>query len=69
MEAKASARYVRVSPQKARLVIDLIRGKKINVLPKKRPIVKEVKGEAKKEAVEPSAPVATETPTPTAPAA
>ncbi|HAG51469.1 MAG: 50S ribosomal protein L22 [Deltaproteobacteria bacterium GWC2_42_51] len=30
MEAKASARYVRVSPQKARLVIDLIRGKKIN---------------------------------------
>lgn len=26
MEAKAEARYVRVSPQKARLVIDLIRG-------------------------------------------
>lgn len=27
MEARAEARYVRVSPQKARLVIDLIRGK------------------------------------------
>lgn len=27
MEAKAIARYVRVSPQKARLVVDLIRGK------------------------------------------
>jgi large subunit ribosomal protein L22 len=26
MEAKAEARYLRVSPQKARLVIDLIRG-------------------------------------------
>lgn len=30
MEAKAIARYVRVSPQKARLVVDLIRGKKVN---------------------------------------
>ncbi|HLA51417.1 MAG TPA: 50S ribosomal protein L22 [Thermodesulfobacteriota bacterium] len=30
MEAKAVARYVRVSPQKARLVVDLIRGKKVN---------------------------------------
>jgi large subunit ribosomal protein L22 len=29
MEARASARYVRISPQKARLVIDLIRGKKM----------------------------------------
>ena len=28
MEVKAEARYVRVSPQKARLVIDLIRGQK-----------------------------------------
>ena len=27
MEAKASARHVRVSPQKARRVVDLIRGK------------------------------------------
>ena len=36
MEAKAEARFVRVSPQKARLVVDLIRGVKagdaINVL-------------------------------------
>ena len=36
MEARAEARYVRVSPQKARLVIDLIRGRKagaaINIL-------------------------------------
>jgi len=36
MEAKAEARFVRVSPQKARLVVDLIRGAKagdaINVL-------------------------------------
>jgi large subunit ribosomal protein L22 len=36
MLAKAEARYIRVSPQKARLVIDLIRGRKageaINVL-------------------------------------
>lgn len=36
MEAKATAKYVRVSPQKARLVIDLIRGKNageaINIL-------------------------------------
>jgi large subunit ribosomal protein L22 len=29
MEAKAQARYVRVSPRKARLVIDLIRGKAV----------------------------------------
>ncbi len=28
MEAKAIAKYVRISPQKARLVVDLIRGKK-----------------------------------------
>jgi len=27
MEAKAEARYIRISPQKARLVVDLIRGK------------------------------------------
>ena len=30
MEAKAVARYVRVAPRKARLVVDLIRGKKID---------------------------------------
>lgn len=29
MEAKAVARYVRISPQKARLVADLVRGKNI----------------------------------------
>ncbi len=29
MEAKASAKYVRVSPRKARMVVDLIRGKKV----------------------------------------
>jgi len=29
MEAKAVARYVRVSPRKARLLVDLIRGKSI----------------------------------------
>jgi len=29
METKAVARYVRVSPQKARLVVDLIRGRKV----------------------------------------
>ncbi len=28
MEAKAEARYIRVSPQKARLVVDLIRGQR-----------------------------------------
>ena len=28
MESRAEARYVRVSPQKARLVVDLIRGRK-----------------------------------------
>jgi large subunit ribosomal protein L22 len=28
MQAKAEARYIRVSPQKARLVVDMIRGKK-----------------------------------------
>ncbi len=36
MEARAEARYVRISPQKARLVVDLIRGaqagKAINIL-------------------------------------
>jgi len=30
MEVKAEARYVRISPQKARLVVDLIRGRKAN---------------------------------------
>jgi len=30
MEAKAEARYIRVSPQKARLVVDLVRGKNVN---------------------------------------
>lgn len=30
MQARAEARYVRVSPQKARLVVDLIRGQKAN---------------------------------------
>lgn len=29
MEARAVAKYIRVSPQKARLVVDLVRGKKI----------------------------------------
>jgi large subunit ribosomal protein L22 len=29
MEAKASAKYVRISPQKARLVVDLVRGKSV----------------------------------------
>ena len=29
MEAKATAKYIRVSPRKARLVIDLIRGKNV----------------------------------------
>lgn len=30
MEAKAVAKYIRISPQKARLVVDLVRGKKID---------------------------------------
>lgn len=30
MEASATYKYVRISPQKARLVIDLIRGKSVN---------------------------------------
>jgi large subunit ribosomal protein L22 len=30
MEARAEARYVRISPQKARLVIDLIRGLRVD---------------------------------------
>jgi len=30
MEARAVARYVRVSPRKARLVVDLIRGKSVS---------------------------------------
>ncbi|HLE09329.1 MAG TPA: 50S ribosomal protein L22 [Thermodesulfobacteriota bacterium] len=30
MEARAVAKYIRVSPQKARLVIDLIRGKNVS---------------------------------------
>lgn len=29
MEFKAESKYIRVSPQKARLVVDLIRGKKV----------------------------------------
>lgn len=29
MEAQATAKYIRVSPQKARLVVDLIRGKNV----------------------------------------
>jgi large subunit ribosomal protein L22 len=29
MEARAVAKYIRVSPQKARLVVDLVRGKKL----------------------------------------
>jgi large subunit ribosomal protein L22 len=30
MEARAVSKYVRVSPQKARLVVDLIRGKRVD---------------------------------------
>jgi large subunit ribosomal protein L22 len=30
MESRAIARYIRMSPQKARLVVDLVRGKKVN---------------------------------------
>jgi|SRR3990170_3620078 len=30
MESRATAKYIRVSPQKARLVVDLIRGKKVD---------------------------------------
>jgi large subunit ribosomal protein L22 len=30
MQARAEARYIRISPQKARLVVDLIRGQKAN---------------------------------------
>ena len=30
METKAEARYLRVSPQKARLVVNMIRGRKVN---------------------------------------
>lgn len=30
MEARAILKYIRVSPQKARLVVDLIRGKKVD---------------------------------------
>ncbi|MCL2339846.1 MAG: 50S ribosomal protein L22 [Actinomycetia bacterium] len=37
MEARAQARYVRVSPRKARLVIDMIRGQKV---PRAREILK-----------------------------
>ena len=29
MEARAIAKYIRISPQKARLVVDLVRGKKV----------------------------------------
>ncbi|MFH2011788.1 MAG: 50S ribosomal protein L22 [Pseudomonadota bacterium] len=29
MEARASVNYIRVSPQKARLVVDLVRGKRV----------------------------------------
>jgi len=31
MEARAAARYVRISPRKARLIMDEIRGKKVEV--------------------------------------
>ena len=44
----------------------IISGKKINVLPKKKPIVKEVKEGDKKESAEPTTPPATEIPTPAA---
>jgi len=30
MESKATSRFIRMSPQKARLVVDLIRGKNVN---------------------------------------
>lgn len=30
MEAKAVAKYIRISPRKARLVVDLVRGKALN---------------------------------------
>ena len=29
MEVKANLKYIRVSPQKCRLIVDLIRGKKV----------------------------------------
>ena len=30
MEVKAVAKYIRMSPQKVRLVVDLVRGKKVH---------------------------------------
>ena len=38
MEARATAKYIRISPQKVRLVVDLIRGKKIDEAQRSLPI-------------------------------
>jgi large subunit ribosomal protein L22 len=60
MEAKAIAKYIRISPQKVKLVVDLVRGKKVEdaetiltfTTKKAAPIVKKVLKSAKANATQ-----------------
>ena len=51
MEFRAEARYMRVSPQKARLVLNLIKGQRVEDAPQHAAVHKKARGGDGREAV------------------